>query len=252
MQMHLREIRWFVSGNKIAELRLKPWFSDSNQAQGLFLSFSLFPFLYNFWKAVLHGANGKLLGSGEEVGVKGLCAWPLPAPPFPPREAMACLTAASESLACLLEPPAHVDFDGPEGAQRNDPALCCPIKNEQIKSLPPCQEVLITLTGGLNPQFTSCSPEKRASHTGDIGQMTWLKQPWVWSELRILFQGQAERVFWRFCLKHAVQLEDWGRELTFPRVTPIAFPSVVLTITSSHFNMTIWVCSTKWHCWDSF
>lgn len=74
--------------------------------------------------------------------------------------------------ARVLEYPAHVDVHGPKGAQRDDLALCCPIKNKRRKSLPPCQDILITLTGSLSPPFAAYRPEKRETHTGETGWVT--------------------------------------------------------------------------------
>lgn len=89
-------------------------------------------------------------------------------------EAMACFIAGPVSPAYLLEPPARGHLHGPKGAQRNHPALHCPIKNQQIKSSPPCQDVLIALTGGLSPPFTACRPEKkREPQWGDRVGALW-------------------------------------------------------------------------------
>ena len=82
---------------------------------------------------------------------------------------MARFIPAPASPVYLLGPLAHGHLPGPKGAQRNHPALHCPIKNQQIKSSPPCQDVLVALTGGLSPPFTACRPEKRENHRGETG-----------------------------------------------------------------------------------
>lgn len=88
-----------------------------------------------------------------------------PRPPHSKRPRPALKPFLAEA-ACLLEPPARVDFDGPEGVQGSDPALCYPVKNEQIKSLSSCQDVFIALTGDLSPQFASCSLNRRENTLG--------------------------------------------------------------------------------------
>lgn len=86
-----------------------------------------------------------------------------------------------------MSPSAYV---GPKGAQKNDPALCCPIKKEQIQSLSPCQDVSLSHTKGSTTCVLQARKEKetlqamgwagvlsllslRGWRTGKGGDTTW-------------------------------------------------------------------------------
>ena len=113
---------------------------------------------------------------------------------------------------------------GPKGAQRNDPVLCCPIKNQQIRSSPPCQDVLIALPGCLSPICAAYRLEKRENHRAERGWVTWTKTAWAWGWVCGSVVGG--KGWWAQFL----QLKYRGMRVGITQVDPRASPLLVPTL----------------------
>lgn len=134
----------------------------------------------------------------------------------------------------------------PWGISEERPALCCPIKNEQIKSLPSCQDVFIALTGAWVHNLHPIG-QKRKNHTGEIGRVTWIKAPGTW-------QGCVYSS-WARAKDAQYVLSGWNKSCGL-RTGEWLTASTSESLTVNHFpwfNHKYFLCvAPKWYCWETF
>jgi hypothetical protein len=118
-------------------------------------------------------------------------------------EALACLTAASESPVLFIGATCPCGLWQPQGNSGKPSSFMLSHQNWANKELASCQDVLIILAGGLSLHVASCSPQRRVN---TLGRWGW------WPEQRHLGLVGAKDVVWDFSLfeMHYVNWE-WGR-----------------------------------------